>query len=115
MCLRTIQASGSACTRLTGFSCWAGRPATSHFGAPLLTAAGNMPWESAPPFILIGLAIAGMGHFQGWIHLGLYGKPKAVCIDDWDRQAARRDDKIKAQAAEAKRRAEGPTKKGWFG
>lgn len=72
-----------------------------------------MPWESAPPFILIGLAIAGMGHFQGWIHLGMYGKPKAVCIDDWDRQSARRDDKIKREAAKAARIAEGRPK-GWF-
>lgn len=43
----------------------------------------------------------------------MYGKPKAVCCDEWDRQAARRDAKIQEQLAEIKRREEGP-KKGWF-
>ena len=30
-------------------------------------------WESAPPFILIALAIAGMGHFQARLHSSAQG------------------------------------------
>jgi hypothetical protein len=118
-----------------------------------------MWWESAPPFILIGLAMAGMGHIQvklditpeavtclpiqpcrradrlfitqsggskvrtdgcccccimqGWIHQGFHGKPKAVCLDTYDRRLAKRDARIKEEER-LKEEARTGKKKGWF-
>ncbi|BDA45972.1 g1650 [Coccomyxa elongata] len=72
-----------------------------------------MWWESAPPFILIGLALAGMGHLQGWVHQGFYGKPKAVCIDSYDRKLAKRDARI-MQEIRQRQEAQTGGKKGFF-
>lgn len=49
---------------------------------------------------LITLAIMGMGHIQGWVHLGFYGKPKAVVVDSFDRKLAKRDGRILQQIRE---------------
>ncbi len=37
---------------------------------------------------------------QGWVHQGFYGKPKAVCIDSFDRKLAKRDGRILQQIRE---------------
>lgn len=52
-------------------------------------------------------------HLQGWVHQGFYGKPKAVCIDSYDRKLAKRDARI---MQEIKQRQEAQTggKKGFF-
>ena len=37
---------------------------------------------------------------QGWVHLGFYGKPKAVLVDSFDRKLAKRDGRILQQIRE---------------
>lgn len=37
---------------------------------------------------------------QGWVHLGFYGKPKAVVVDSFDRKLAKRDGRILQQIRE---------------
>ena len=51
----------------------------------------GMAWETIPPFVIIVLAIGGMGGLQALVHKGFYGKPKAVCQDSWDRHMQTRD------------------------
>eukprot|EP00891_Asterochloris_glomerata_P007214 jgi/Astpho2/7214/Aster-x0764 len=44
------------------------------------------PWETVPPMAIICVATAAMGALPGFIHKGLYGKPKATGVDEWDRR-----------------------------
>lgn len=60
-----------------------------------------MPWESAPPFALIVAMVGGMAGIQAGVHKLFHGKPKAVGLDAWDRAAAARDDRVRAEAAAA--------------
>lgn len=53
-----------------------------------------MPYESAPPLVLITSFICLAGVLQGAIYRTAYGKPKTVGQDAWDRAMARRDAKI---------------------
>ncbi len=50
---------------------------------------------------------------QGWVHHGFYGKPKAVCLDIYDRRLAKRDARIKEEER-VKQEAKMPKPKGWF-
>lgn len=55
-----------------------------------------MPYESAPPLVLITAFVTLAGVLQGGIYRTAYGKPKPVGFDSWDRAMARRDEKIAA-------------------
>ena len=57
-----------------------------------------MAWEAMPPFVIIVLAVGAMGGLQSLVHKGIYGKPKAIGQDDWDRRLNRRDVKILEEA-----------------
>lgn len=57
-----------------------------------------MPAESALPFVLISIMVAGMGSLQQGVHKLFNGKPKPVCVDAFDRAAAARDKKIREEA-----------------
>ena len=50
---------------------------------------------------------------QGWVHQGFYGKPKAVCIDSYDRKLAKRDARI-MQEIRQRQEAQTGGKKGFF-
>lgn len=39
-------------------------------------------------------------YLQGWVHLGFFGKPKAVLVDSFDRKLAKRDGRILQQIRE---------------
>lgn len=58
----------------------------------------KMPAESALPFVLISIMVAGMGSLQQGVHKLFNGKPKPVCVDAFDRAAAARDKKIREEA-----------------
>ena len=60
-----------------------------------------MAWEAAPPFIIICLAVAGIGGLQSLVHKSFYHKPKAIGQDSWDRKMEARDERLfdDAQAA----------------
>ena len=47
------------------------------------------------------------------MHHGFYGKPKAVCLDIYDRRLAKRDARIKEEER-VKQEAKMPKPKGWF-
>ena len=55
-----------------------------------------MPWESAPPFVLIMVMLGGMGGIQAGVHKLFHGKPKAVGSDAWDRATVARDARVVA-------------------
>ena len=57
-----------------------------------------MPAESALPFVLISIMVAGMGSLQQGVHKLFNGKPKPACVDAFDRAAAARDKKIREEA-----------------
>ena len=57
-----------------------------------------MPYESAPPLIIITGAITVMGAIMGGTHYLAYGKPKPISHDAFDRLLERRDSVLKAQA-----------------
>ena len=54
-------------------------------------------WESLPPFVIIVLAIGGMGGLQGLVHKGFFGKPKAIMQDSWDRHMLTRDEQVEKE------------------
>ena len=54
-----------------------------------------MPGESALPFVLISVMVAGMGSLQQGVHKLFNGKPKPVGTDAFDRAAEARDRKIR--------------------
>ena len=58
----------------------------------------KMPGESALPFVLISVMVAGMGSLQQGVHKLFNGKPKPVGVDAFDRAAAARDRKIREEA-----------------
>ena len=58
----------------------------------------KMPAESALPFVLISIMVAGMGSLQQGVHKLFNGKPTPVCVDAFDRAAAARDKKIREEA-----------------
>ena len=58
----------------------------------------KMPGESALPFVLISVMVAGMGSLQQGVHKLFNGKPKPVGVDAFDRAAAARDKKIREEA-----------------
>jgi len=62
--------------------------------AGLLTDEMPFPWETVPPMAIICGATALMGALPHGIQKLFYGKPKAVLQDSWDRQVAKRDDRI---------------------
>jgi len=50
-----------------------------------------MPYESIPPMIIIGGAVALMGALQGGVNKLATGKPKRTNMDMWDYQLEKRD------------------------
>lgn len=52
------------------------------------------PWETVPPLAIICGATALMGALPHGIQKLFYGKPKAVLQDSWDRQVAKRDERV---------------------
>ena len=52
------------------------------------------PWETVPPMAIICGATALMGALPHGIQKLFYGKPKAVLQDSWDRQVAKRDERV---------------------
>jgi len=62
----------------------------------------KMPGESALPFVLISVMVAGMGSLQQGVHKLFNGKPKPVGVDAFDRAAAARDKRIRECAAKVR-------------
>mmetsp|Transcript_8348 Transcript_8348/g.15440 ORF Transcript_8348/g.15440 Transcript_8348/m.15440 type:complete len:86 (-) Transcript_8348:236-493(-) len=53
-----------------------------------------MPYESAPPFIIIVGAFCAMAGIQYLGNDVIYGKPKPMGQDDWDKKLVERDVRI---------------------
>ena len=62
---------------------------------------GSMPsfgaLETIPPLAIITAAVCVIGSLQGLVQQGVYGKPKAIGVDPWDRKIEERDARLKAQ------------------
>ena len=53
-----------------------------------------IPYETIPPLAIIAGAIALMGALPGGVQLLMFGKPRPVGQDAWDRQVAVRDEHL---------------------
>lgn len=51
--------------------------------------------ETIPPFAIITAAICIIGGLQGLVQNVVYGKPKAINVDPWDRKIDERDAQLK--------------------
>lgn len=52
--------------------------------------------ETIPPMAIITAAVCLMGSLQGLVQHAVYGKPKAIGVDPWDRKIDERDARLKA-------------------
>ncbi|GAQ79095.1 hypothetical protein KFL_000240260 [Klebsormidium nitens] len=57
-----------------------------------------MPYESLPPFIIMGTMLALMGAIPSFLHKTVYGKPKPVMQDAFDYALAERDRRVLEEA-----------------
>lgn len=53
--------------------------------------------EASVPLVIITAMVAGMGGLQGAVQHVVYGKPKPIGADKWDRLMAARDEHVKQQ------------------
>lgn len=74
-------------------------PANSRIKGASSSQKQKMPAESALPFVLITVMVAGMGSLQQGVHKLFNGKPKPVGVDAFDRAVAARDKKIREEAS----------------
>lgn len=56
--------------------------------------------ETIPPLAIITGAVCLMGGLQGLVQHGIYGKPKAISVDPWDRKIDERDARLKSHPEE---------------
>ncbi|WZN62216.1 hypothetical protein HKI87_05g37520 [Chloropicon roscoffensis] len=61
-----------------------------------------MPYESAPPFIIIVGAFCAMAGLQYVGNNIIYGKPKPMGQDEWDKKLIERDARLIEEAKQSK-------------
>lgn len=56
-------------------------------------------FEAVLPLGIIATMVATMGGLQGGVQQLMFGKPKLVGADNWDRLTAKRDEQLKRENA----------------
>lgn len=56
--------------------------------------------ETIPPLAIITGAVCLMGGLQGLVQHLVYGKPKPISVDPWDRKIDERDARLKSHPEE---------------